>query len=301
MKNNALSLLLCSSVLLCSCRVENIGRDLSAGLSKNMETIGKNLLAGVNKGLSDSVFQQNLYHLVDSLITTAGASGNRAASNIIDSLTNDRLRQFIKGLIEEATGEKLKSNIVALRGELLGPATAERVRSLLTNAVNSVLNDETNARIAQLRNELLGDATAIQIARLRDSLLSARTATAVKAIVDSALSGASRFLSTDLRQGIDSNVSIIQRYAVRWLLLLAGIAALIIFLVWRNRQKYLKMTTLLAAQIHSIPDQRTYDQITSRIKTKAIETGVEPTLNKVLKENGILGKESWIADQQKKS
>jgi phosphatidylinositol kinase/protein kinase (PI-3 family) len=162
------------------------------------------------------------------------------------------------------------------------------------------LNDETNARVARLRNELLGDATAIQIARLRDSLLSAKTADAVKAIVDSALSGASRFLKTDLRQGIDSNVSIIQKYAVRWLLLLAAIATAIIFLVWRNRQKYLKMTTLLASQIHAIPDQKTYNEITSRIKTKAIESGVEPSLNKVLKENGILGKEKWKADQEKK-
>jgi hypothetical protein len=153
--------------------------------------------------------------------------------------------------------------------------------------------------VAKLRDELLGDATNFQVTRLRDSLLGAKTAIAVKTIVDSALSGASGFLQNGLRKGIDSNASVIQKYALRWLLLLGAIAAIIIFLVWRNRQKYLKMVTVLTSQINSISDQKAYDELTSRIKEKAIETGVEPTLRKVLQENGLMGKESWEARQLK--
>jgi hypothetical protein len=299
MKNKLTSIVLAAVVLFSSCRVEKIGKDLSSGFSQSSEAIAKNLMAGIQKGLSDSAFKQNLYQLVDSLVSTAGSGANRSVKNILDTLTSEKLVLFTARIIEEASGEKLKGNLAALREELLGAATNDRIKLLVSTAVASALNDETNARIASLRDELLGDATNLQLTRLRDSLLGDKTATAVKAILDSALSGASTFLKNGLREGIDSNASIIQKYAVRWLLLLGAIAALIIFLVWRNRQKYLKTVTVLTSQINSISDQKTYDELTSRIKEKAIETGVEPTLRKVLQENGLMGKESWEAKQLK--
>ncbi|RYF86702.1 MAG: hypothetical protein EON98_02865 [Chitinophagaceae bacterium] len=285
----------------CGCRVENIGKDLSSGFSKSSEAIARNLMTGVNKGLSDSAFRQNLYGLVDSLLLTAGNGANRAAKNMIDSITSEKLVLFTARMVEEATGEKLKANLVALRNDLLGATTNERVRQLVETAVTSALNERTTAKIASLRDELLGDATNYQLSRLRDSLLGQRTAMAVKNILDSALKSTSTFLKTDLREGIDANASIIQKYAVRWLLLLGAIAAVIIYLVWRSKQKYAKTVTVLTSQINSIPDQKTYDELTSRIKDKAIETGVEPTLRKVLQDNGLMGKESWEAKQLKKA
>jgi len=284
-----------------SCRVEKIGKDLSNGVSQNAEAIARNMMTGINKGLSDSSFKQNLYHLIDSMVSTAGNSANRSAKNIIDSITSEKLVLFTARLVEEATGRKLKENLTSLRNELIGAATNERVKLLVSTAVSSALNDETNTRLAKLRDELLGDATNYQLSRLRDSLLGDRTAMAVKAILDSSLKSASVFLQNDLRKGIDSNASIIQKYAVRWLLLLGAVAAVIIFLVWRSKQKYAKTVTVLTSQINSIPDQKSYDELTSRIKEKAIETGVEPTLRKVLVENGLMGKESWEAKQLKKA
>lgn len=298
---NIFSAIAAAIIVLSGCRVEKIGKDLSNGVSQNAEAIARNMMTGINKGLSDTAFKQNLYHFIDSLVSTAGNSANRSAKNLIDSLTSERLVLFTARLVEEATGKRLKENLAALRNELIGEATNERVKFLVSTAVASTLNDETNARIARLRDELLGEATNYQLSRLRDSLLGDRTALAIKAILDSSLRSASVFLQTDLRKGIDSNASIIQKYAVRWLLLLGAIAAVIIFLVWRSKQKYAKTVTVLTSQINSIPDQKSYDELTSRIKDKAIETGVEPTLRKVLMENGLMGKESWEAKQLKKA
>jgi hypothetical protein len=61
------------------------------------------------------------------------------------------------------------------------------------------------------------------------------------------------------------------------------------------------MTTLVASQIYSIPDQNAYDDLTARIKEKATIAGVEPDLRKVLEQNGLLGKESRESWQLKKA
>ncbi|HWJ26121.1 MAG TPA: hypothetical protein VNS32_06235, partial [Flavisolibacter sp.] len=70
------------------------------------------------------------------------------------------------------------------------------------------------------------------------------------------------------------------------------IAVIIIFIIWRLKEKYAKMTTLIASEIHAMPNQKEYDALTSRIKNKAMTAGVEPTLRKVLEDNGLLGKEN---------
>lgn len=300
MKKTAI-LLAISFFGLAGCRIEKLGKDLSNGFSQGSEAIASNAMTGVQKALRDSAFKQNLYSLVDSLTRSAGANVSEPVRRILDTLTSERVLLLTKRIIEEATGEKLKGNLASLRNELLGAATNDRVRLLVETAVASALNDDTNKRLARLRDEVLGDATNLRLMRIRDSLLGEKTAVALRAVLDSSLGRASRFLETDLRKGIDSNASIIEKYAVRWLLLLAAIAAFIIWLVWRNRQKYAKMVTVLTSQINAIPDQRAYDELTARIKDKAIETGVEPNLRKVLQENGLMGKENWEAGQLKRS
>ena len=53
------------------------------------------------------------------------------------------------------------------------------------------------------------------------------------------------------------------------------------------------MVALLTKQIHDIPDQQVYDTVTARIKNEAVTAGLEPTLRKVLKENGLINTEAW--------
>ncbi len=281
------------------CRIEKLGKDLGSGFSQSTEAIARNAMTGVQKSLSDSNFKQNLYGLIDSLTRSVTGNVSATVNHLIDTITSEKFVLLTKKIIEEATGEKLKGNLTSLRNELLGTTTNDRIRLLVETAVASALNDGTNKRIGLLRDELLGDATNLRLMRIRDSLLGEKTAVALRAVLDSSLGKASTFLQTDLRKGIDSNASIIEKYAVRWLLLLGAIAAIIIWLVWRNKQKYAKMVTVLTSQINAIPDQQAYDELTARIKEKAIDTGIEPNLRKVLQENGLMGNESWEARKLK--
>ena len=297
---NKLLIALSVLCLFTGCHIEKLGKDLSSGVSQNAEAIARNLMSGVNKGLSDSAFKANMYYLVDSLVGTAGGSANRSVKMLMDTLLSDKFIFYTRRLVEEASGEHLKTNVALLRNELLGSKTSEEVKAIVTTALNSILNDETTAKIAALRNELLGDATTQQLTKLRDSLLGPKTADAIKAIVDSAMTNFAYHMNGDVKKAVDGNASFIEKYAGRLLLLLGAIAVVIILVIWRTKQKYVQMSTLLASQINAIPDQKTYDELTTRIKEKAVETGVEPALRKVLLNNGLMGKESWEARQMKK-
>lgn len=112
---------------------------------------------------------------------------------------------------------------------------------------------------------------------------------AIKAIVDTAMLTIAYRMKHDVKDAVNENASFIQKYAGR-LLITAGVIALaIIIVIWMNRQKYLKLVTLLTSQINNIPDKNVYDDLTNRIKDRAVQSGVEPVLRKVLAENGILG------------
>jgi hypothetical protein len=67
----------------------------------------------------------------------------------------------------------------------------------------------------------------------------------------------------------------------------------IIFLIWQNRKKYLRMVAIIAKQVHDIPDQNIYDQVTAKIKQDSVATGLEPTLRNLLEKNGLIGDTSY--------
>jgi hypothetical protein len=264
-------------------------------------------MAGVNRGLSDSAFKQNLYHLVDSLVGTAGGSASKSVRLLMDSLLSDRLITYTARMVEEATGKKLKANIDAITSDLqlsvsnmLGPDTRERVRLLVATALQEATGEKLQLAVARLRDEMTGLELRNNISALRDSLLNDRTNAAIKGIVDTAMVAIAYRMKNDINPSLQDNLSFIQRNATTLLITLGVMALVIIIVIWRLKQKYAKMTTVLASQIHGIPDQQAYDNLTYNIKEKATIAGVEPTLRKVLEKNGLLGKESresWQAKQ----
>jgi hypothetical protein len=279
---------------------DKAGNNLGKGLNKNTEAIGRNLMLGVGQGISDSAFRANLKTLVDSVVNTAGLGLNRNVSVILDTLLSPKWFAFTRQLVEDLTGNQTKANVAALRNELVGAETSERVKLLISNALNEALSERTRARLALMRDELLGDNTSDKLGKIRTDLLGARTNEAIRAIVDSSMMRIAYRMNHDVKDAIGENASFIQKYAGRLLILLGVIAAVIIWLVWRNKQKYLKLVSVLTAQINSIPDQKLYDELTTRIKERAVETGVEPKLRHVLEENGLMGKDNWEVSQSKK-
>ena len=276
------------ALLLTGCKaLEKGGDKLGAGLNKNTKSMGKNLVAGLHEGLTDSSFREDLKKLLDSVILEAGWSANKSALALRDSLLSEKWFLFTRQLVEDLTGIKTKSNLTQLREVLVGDTARLKTKRLLSEALDEVLNERTNAKIARMRDELIGAKTEEQLSVLRDQLLGPRTNAAIKAIVDTAMLTIAYHMRHDVKEAVGENASFIEKYAGRLLILAGAIAAFIIFLVWRNRQKYFKLVTLLTSQIHDIPDQDSYNDLTSRIKRSAVVTGVEPTLRKVLKENGL--------------
>jgi hypothetical protein len=296
---------------------DKIGRDLGSGLKSQSDTIGYNLANGLANRLASAKTQQDLQHLLDSVITTAGLSTNRQVVALRDSLVkNDLTRAWLQQLVEAATGNETRMRIGALRDELLGPTTRIRVAALREELIGGV----TKARLAEIRNELLGyetkyrikdilnesvltvlnDSTNRRLGTMVDTLLGPRTNSLVKALIDTAMLNLAYRLREDVNPSLQDNASFIKKYATQLLVTIGLIAAGIILLVWRSRQKYLKAVTLLTSQIQTIPNQTVYDDLTSKIKDNAVKSGVEPVLRKVLSENGMLGKESWETLQRKK-
>lgn len=308
MKHKLLLVTLVSLTLFSQCSFQKIGRDTGKGFNENTEAIARNLMSGINQGLSDPAFKQNLYRFVDSLVGTAGSSANKSLRQILDTLLSDKLINYTARMVEEATGRKVKENIAAITSELqqsvermLGPGNRENVRRLVATAMNEITGEKLTLTVAKLREEMTGLSLRNNMGALRDSLLNEKTNGAIKAIVDTAMMTIAYRMKNDVSPTIKDNLSFIQKNATTLLVVLGVIALVIIVVVWRLKEKYAKATTVLAAQIHGIPNQQAYDDLTYRIKEKATVAGVEPTLRKVLSKNGLLGKESRESWQAKKA
>jgi hypothetical protein len=307
MKSTILLAATASLLLLTQCNFQKIGRDTGKGFDENTKSIASNLIAGVNKGLRDSAFKQNIYHLVDSVVSTAGGSANKSVRLLLDSLLSDRLIRYTAQMVEEATGKKLRGNLDLITKDLqlsmnnmLGAETRERVRLLVATAMDEVTGDKLQRTVARLREEMTGLQLRNNLAALRDSLLNDKTNAAIKAIVDTAMVAIAFRMKNDVNPALQDNLSFVQRNATTLLIVLGIVALVIVIVIWRLKQKYAKMTTVLASQIYAIPDQQAYDQLTYNIKEKATIAGVEPALREVLAKNGLLGTESRESWQAKK-
>ncbi|MDR6943143.1 hypothetical protein [Mucilaginibacter pocheonensis] len=282
--------LICFCGFLSGCSAfKNAGSSLGQGFNSQTRSIGKNLIIGIDSGLVESAIRADLYKTLDSAIIIAGSSTNKNLKKVLDSLLTKRWSVFVKQLVEDASGQQTRKNIENLREALIGAKSKAEVQALIA----AVLNDETNGKLVTLKNKLLGDETRKQVSDIIDTGMQHFTTRFQAGITDSTLLKLSHFLNNDLNKSLDSNLSIIQKYATWFLVGIGVVAAFIITLVWINRQKYLKLSTLMASQVNAIPDQQMYDQLTARIKQSAVTAGVEPTLRNILDKNNLLGNETW--------
>ncbi|MEJ7677617.1 MAG: hypothetical protein WKG06_07065 [Segetibacter sp.] len=226
---------------------------------------------------------------MDSVITVAGSSTNKNLKSVLDSILTQRWSAITRQLVEDATGRHTRENVEALRESLIGAQTKAELQALIA----AVINDDITGKLIALKNDLTGEQTKKAVTEIVDSAMLHLTDRFQTGIADSTLLKLSRFIRNDLNTSINTNLSVIQKYATWFLIGITVVAAFIISLIWFNRQKYLKLSTLLASQVNAIPDRQVYDQLTARIKQSAVSVGVEPTLRSILEENKLLGKETW--------
>ena len=262
------------SLLLAGCAVfKNAGSDLGAGLSdgvkSNADTIGTKLGSGVVQGARDTLTSEETRKRLTALVDQVGATLARQAAASRDTLLGEYTRAWIDNLKQSLLGAQTKEQLGAIRDELLGPKTT------------AFLADSLRIAVAGLRNELLG----------------ATTQSALDSIISRSLTTLSQTYRDKMQPLVRGEESFVQRNITAILWTAGGLVAGILVLgawVQAKRRKERGILDLLTYQIHEIPEQKAYDELVTRIRRKAQELGLEPRLQELLRERGILGKEAWV-------
>ena len=273
-----------------SCSFEKIGSDLGKGVSSKTDTIGHTLVAGAMNELTDPAVRKKVSLLLDSILTNLTDSLTIRTKALEDTLLDRKVLVWADSLIQTLTGNRLKMNMDSIQAVLIGKTKRDvlEMRDGFSQLLAQVLSDNTRNRLGLMRDELLGAKTNTALVRIID--------TAVAHIVDSSMLKIADGLRTGINPLITRDISFVSKNATWLLITIGAIAALIIFLVWQNRKKYLRMVTIIAKHIHDIPDQQVYDQVTARIKQDSVATGLEPDLRNLLTRNGLIGGGSWKKD-----
>jgi hypothetical protein len=265
---------------------KQVGSDLGEGLE--VDSLGDELITGVVNGLTSAESKKKLTDFVDSLLIATGTEANVQVKGIRDSLLNDYVNKWIQSVLEDAIGESTRQKLGTLREELLGDKTLTDVRNLK----NSIFDYELKQYILNLVNQLgpsaLNDSTLHLIGIARDSLLGPTTNSYVKAIIDTSMKALAIHLEKEINPLLKGNLSFIQKNA-SWLLILIGLISIgITGFVWKQKEKYFKMTKMLTYQISEIPDKEVKESLKEDISKNAKTIGLESDLREVLDKDGLL-------------
>jgi hypothetical protein len=95
-------------------------------------------------------------------------------------------------------------------------------------------------------------------------------------------------LNTGVNPAIKENLNFLEKNAT-WLFALIGLITLtIIWFVWMQKEKYLKMTKLLTYQISKLPGENVKEDLKNNISTNAHQIGIEGELRNFLDKEGLL-------------
>ena len=287
------------AALLGGCSFSGIGNDLGQGLTNGLaersDSIGAGLGSGLIRNIRDTLAseqtRQGLTQLIDSVVAVAGLSANRGAVGLRDSLLNIQTRDWLLALERDLTSDLVLA-AAGISNNLLGDQTRLRLRRLR----NELLGTETMLFVAALRDTLLGPRMREQIGLLRDDLLGPTT----RAALDSLL-----LTATDRIQKVTRDEEgFLKEHITEILWTVGGILALLLVvggIVVVKVRRYKKMLETVTVQIHQMPNQYAYDNLTSNIQKKAQEAGVERRLRRFLEDQGLQGEGSWKPEKVKQA
>ena len=164
---------------------------------------------------------------------------------------------------------------------------------------------EVKRKIGEIRNEVIGKPALKDIIAIRDSLLGAETSFLVNSLIKSALDTFQvkyKEIIPEIKKDFREETTFLKKNAESFVFTAGGFIAVLVIIVGfvnRRRKRYQNISRLLTFQIHSIPEQKSYDELTHRIRLKAQESGLEIELRKILGSQGIIGAESWKPEPKK--
>ena len=263
------------SISSCSSTFENIGSGLGNGVFSSLENrdslisaLGGSFTKGAIDSISLKKFETELYNTIDSVLSNASKKSNKEITILLDS----------------AIGVVLNRNI-----KLLGITSREQLEQIR----NSLIGYETRNYISKLRNELLGDSTKRSLQEIRDELLGENTSYLVSKLISDAMdtlmvkySAFQPIFSRDLRDESNFFKDNITYILIVIGLLVAGLLILC-YSLNKKRKDYLGISELLTYEIHKIPNQSEYDELTMRIQNSAQKDGYEKNLRQILENKGL--------------
>ena len=262
-------------VLFSSCSaLKNAGNDLGSGLingfQSGADSLGSNLVNGATGSLTADSSRIKLEKFINSLVTQTGSSANTQLVRLRDSVLNDYINIWIQNVVKNAS-QSLNNNI-------------------LDDKTTARLQRELKILVSQIGPGLLNNSTLYRFSMLRDTLLGAQTNTRIKAIIDSSAAAIIYKINTGLSPAIKENADFIEKYAA-WLIVMVGITALVImWFVWREKEKYLKVTKMLTYNISEVPEPQIKEMIKDSISKNAKLAGIEDELRELLDKQGLLHK-----------
>ncbi len=279
--------------LIYGCSFQKMGASAAKGVSSQSDSIGNALVRGAMNQLTDPYTQKKIRQFVDSIISSATDTLTYKTMAMRDSLINRKLIIWADSLLEAVTGNQMRLNMEKIQLALIGKTKSDvlDMKYAFRDLLNQVLSVDTRSKLSGFRDELLGDKTNRAFTKIADSLVSH--------LVDSAIVRFAYRYRTDLSPEFRTDIGFINKNAKSLLILMGAIACIIIFLVWRSRVRYLKLTTLLTKHINGIPDQNIYDTVTANIKNDALTIGLEGQLRDLLAKNGLLGTDDWKSQASK--
>lgn len=261
------------AVLVSCVNFKKAGREAAEGAFEKLDAEVPGLVGRSGTALRDSVLNQDTYDRLDSLVTVLLQELTTQAETMRDSVLGPDM-------------EKLLSRVMSLFGDSAEVYSA-RIR-------DELLGQDTRTLLSAIRGDLLGDSTRADVKALRDELLGPATQNWIQAAVDSGMTTLIQRYRRDLKPELEKQIGFVQKHATKLLILAGIIAIVIIWFIWRQRLSYARMLHLVTLQIHNMPNQSFYDELTGRIRHKAREFNLEASLRKVLAKQQILGEENWV-------
>ena len=257
----------------------NITKGITSQLNINLDSIVYNLTKNAELGLTDPVAKRKTQLALDTLVASLG-SGIKTQ---VDSLMKDTLINY-----------KIQSIVVNLKNELLGKKTSEQLQAIITgvreDAIGTQTQKEVKALIDSIVNEVGGGSTQTAIKRIKNTLLGDSTKNQLSGIVASVVDTLTVHYNKGLAKTINSQITF---FTDKGLILIVAVTLallLIIGFVWYKKHQQLVLMNQIMFEIHRMPNQQYYDELTYRIKNNVSN---KTLLNKLLAKQDILGEDAW--------
>ena len=259
-----LLVLLCVIPLGCSSMFEGWGKSLENGVAEGTRTdsLTYKLVTGAREGLTNSETKIAL----DSLIKNLGDSTSIHLAQLRDSLIGFETQNRIEALRESLVGQKTKEDLLAIK--------------------NSLLDQDLQVYVANLLHKL-DDSTRVAAAGLRDSLIGGRTNNLIKAIIDTAMNDLQSRLKNEVYPEMRGNFGFVTANATLLIVVIGFIALVICWFVWKQKEKYAKISKLLTVEISRLPNEDYRQALKQSISNNAKTIGIEDDLRQLLQKQGI--------------